>query len=553
MYKLILVDDEHEVREGILKKIQWEKYGFSIVGEAENGREALELAEKTIPDVVITDIKMPFMDGIKLSEELRKRFPLTKVIILTGFDEFEYAQKAIRLNVVEYALKPIAADELVEILLKVKNLIDEERASKEDITALKDYYVKSLPILREKFLTTLVTSKLQYEEIKEKAQNYNLDIIGDGFVVSIVSLDYNFSKITQQKDREKELSKAYGEVDEKELVKVSILNMCNEIVIKNELGSVFFHEDRVVILTVLKQENSEQIISRTMSVLEEIRLSAERYLKSTVTIGVGTAISDITDINESYKSAVSALDYRIILGKNRIIWIEDIEPHIGEKIIFDELKERALSSGIKVGTTEEIIEIIDNLFKEIIYIKGTFKDYQIYLMEILTTITKVAKNSNVDIDDIFGRDYNLFIELYKFNDIQKVKNWIKDISLKLSNYITRDRQDTVKLMVKQAKDYAKEKYSDSEITINKVCDHLHISPTYFSHIFKRDTKTTFINYLTQLRMEAAMELLRTTDKKTFEIAERVGYSEPNYFSYSFKKNFGISPSEYRNNYKKTLK
>lgn len=547
MYKLILVDDEQEVREGILKKVEWEKYGFDIVGQAENGREALEIAERTDPDVVITDIKMPFMDGIRLSEELSKRFPTTKVIILTGFDEFEYAQKAVKLNVVEYVLKPVSANELVEILSRVKLLIDEEKAKKEDINTLKEYYVKSLPILREKFMTTLITNKLHRSEIMEKAQSYNLDLNGNGFMVSVVSLDYNLS--SAEDEEYKELNEVSSEPNEMELIKVSALNLCSEIAAKNELGIVFLQDDKIVVIAVSKQALVEQFVGKTLNSLEEIRTSAEKYLKSTVTIGIGTVCSEVNEISISYKAALSALDYRIVLGSNRTIFIEDIEPKAVEKVTFDELKERALTSSIKVGTEAEIGETIDNLFKEVIEIKASIKDYQIYLLEILTTITKIAKNSNVDMDDIFGNNYNFFVELYKFNDINEVKSWVKDIALKLSNYITKDRQDTVKLIVRQAKDYAKDNYNDSEITINKICEHLHISPTYFSLIFKRETKTTFINYLTKIRMEAAKELLRTTDKKTFEIAEKVGYSEPNYFSYSFKKNFGISPSEYRNSHK----
>ena len=150
MYKLILVDDEEEVRKGIIQKIKWEQYGFELVGEAENGREALEMAEKFTPDVVITDIKMPFMDGLQLSEELKKRFPTIKIIILTGFDKFEYAQKAVNLNVVEYALKPVSSKEFIEVLLRVKAQIDEEMLRKKDMQALEEYYVKELAYFERK-------------------------------------------------------------------------------------------------------------------------------------------------------------------------------------------------------------------------------------------------------------------------------------------------------------------------------------------------------------------------------------------------------------------
>ena len=176
MYKLILVDDEEEVRKGIIQKINWKQYGFELVGEAENGRDALDIAEKVTPDVVITDIKMPFMEGLELSLQLRKRFPTIKIIILTGFDKFEYAQKAVNLNVVEYVLKPVSSKELIKVLLRVKAQIDEEMLKKEDMETLQEYYVKSLPILKEKFLTYLITSKLSRSEIQEKCKNYNINL-----------------------------------------------------------------------------------------------------------------------------------------------------------------------------------------------------------------------------------------------------------------------------------------------------------------------------------------------------------------------------------------
>lgn len=189
MYKLILVDDEEEVRKGMLRKIDWAGYGFEIAGEAENGYEALTVAEKTPPDVVVTDIKMPFMDGIELSEALSKKYPTVKIIILTGFDEFEYAQKAINLNVVEYILKPIASKEFTELLDKVKKGLDEEIAQKENVEALRKHYEESLPILREKFLSSLITSRLTDAEFLEKNNSYATGINGDAYLVSVVSND----------------------------------------------------------------------------------------------------------------------------------------------------------------------------------------------------------------------------------------------------------------------------------------------------------------------------------------------------------------------------
>lgn len=542
MYKLILVDDEEEVRKGILKKIEWEKYGFTIVGEAENGREALEIAEKTMPDLVITDIKMPFMDGINLSKALREKFPTTKIVIITGFDEFEYAQKAIKLNVTEYMLKPISSVEVGEMLTKIKQQIDKETEQKKDISLLMEYYRQSFPILKEKFLSSLITSKIDEKEIHDNFIKYSINLNGNIFVISVISVDSNNSS-----DKLKNKNEAISEYDEKELLRFAALNITNEIVDKYEGNTTFFHNNNIVIISSFHEDIRDNIIEKLSKILEEIRQSVQKYLKITVTIGVGTTNTDISQINSSYENALSALDYRLVMGNNRIILLSDIEPQCEEPVIFDELKEHALISAMKVGAEEEIEKTIIKIFEDISEVKTSFKDYQIYLMEILTAILKVAKSSNVDMENVFGKNFNIFIELYKFNDLISVKQWITDICIKVMKHIVTERQDTCTMLVNKAKEYIKENYNDCDMTINKVCNYLHLSPTYFSFIFKKETKATFINYLTKFRMDIAKELLKTTNMKTFEIAERIGYSEANYFSYCFKKNFGVSPSEFRNN------
>lgn len=188
MYKLILAEDEEDVREGIIAQIDWEKYGFELVEQAENGREAAEVVDRLLPDVVVTDIQMPFMNGLQLAEWIRSRHPNTKIIILTGFDEFEYAQKAIKLQIDEYILKPFSSQELIDVLLKVRAVIEAEIAEKENVYVLSEHYRKSLPVLREQFLSSLVSRRLPLKEISDKSSEYSIDLNGRQFQVSLLAL-----------------------------------------------------------------------------------------------------------------------------------------------------------------------------------------------------------------------------------------------------------------------------------------------------------------------------------------------------------------------------
>ncbi|MCP3775105.1 response regulator [Paenibacillus sp. MZ04-78.2] len=542
MYKLMLVEDEEDVREGILREIDWARHGFEVIETAENGQEAAELFERQVPDVVVTDIRMPFMDGLQLAAWIRQRHEATKIVILTGFDEFEYAQKAVKLHIDEYVLKPYSAQELIDVLVKIKHRIDEEAAEKENVQTLQEHYRRSLPVLREVFLASLVARKLPRREIEEKCRSYNLELAADAYVVSVISMDTGDSEETEGAAE----ASLKGSKDT-ELKRFAVLNIAEEIVEKHRLGRVFLHNDTLVLLTVAGQgtEGEASALKKTLTALEDIRQSIAKYLKFTVTIGVGTVCGELTNVSYSYKDAVLALDYRGILGGNRIICIDDVETRFVEKLRFDELKEHALIRCLKVGTPQEIQETVDGLFHGIGETQVSFKDYQIYLMELLTAILKAAKDANVDLDAVLGTDFVPFAELHKFTSLQEAKSRIFGLCTNIMNSIASQRQYTYKSLVEQAIDYTKRHYHETDISIQKVCGHLHISAGYFSSIFKKEAKMTFVNYLMHIRMEAAKELLRTTDLKAFEIAERVGYAEPNYFSFSFRKHVGVSPKEYR--------
>jgi len=534
MYKLLLVDDEADVREGLMQEINWGEEGFEVVGIAENGKEALELIEKYMPDVVVTDIKMPFMDGMQLSEAVRKQYPTTKIIILTGFDEFEYAQKAIKLHIDEYVLKPFSAQDLLQAIDKVKEKIAEEIAEKENIHALQEHYRESLPVLREVFLASLINRVLPESEIREKASNYQIDLDGKHYLLCTISMDHPGEHAR------------FSLTKEKELLLFAILNITEEVISRDHRAIVFIHQDRVVILMIFNEGKQQDLLVNTLPVLEEIRLSVEKYLRHTVTVGVGTLCRELTEIPYSYEGSISALDYRLILGNNRVICIDDVEERSEDQLRFDELKEQALIRCLKVGTLSELKEIVEELCSDIAHAHVSIKDCQIYLLEILTTILKVAKSANLNVDEILGSSVHLFAEINKFHTLREASDWIIGVCTKIMNSIANERQSSYKHLVEKAIAYTKEHFHESDISINKVCSHLHISTGYFSSIFKKETKMTFVSYLMQIRMEAAKEYLRTTDLKAFEIAEKVGYADPNYFSFSFRKMCGMSPKEYKN-------
>lgn len=559
MYTVLVAEDEFEVREAIVSGTDWAGLGFRVAESAENGQEAWELFAKGPPDLLLTDIRMPFMDGLQLAERVKRQYPGTRVIILSGYDEFEYAQRALKLSVDEYVLKPFSSQDLAHVLAKVRAGMDQEAAEKRDVEQLREHYRRSLPVLRENFLATLMMRPLKRKELEEKSALYDIRLAGVSFQVAVLSLDAAGPREQGQagpgqteaalgNSTPKEQTSAAISEDQ-ELLLFASLNIAEEIAEARKLGRVFLHQGQVVLLTIAQEGDAQEVSAATLAAAEEIRQAIERYLKQTVTIGIGVVIREPAGLSYSYKDAVLALDYRVILGGNRVISIADVEQRHVEKMRFDELKEQSLVRCLKTGTAEELKEIVEGLFQGVAEAPVSVKEYQLYLMEIVTAVLRAAKDADADLDDLFGEHMATLAELYRFRTLAEAKGWLLGICTRLMGSIAVVRQSALHNLVEEAIAYTRANYGDSELSINKVCGRLHISAGYFSSIFKKETKLTFVAYLLHIRMEAAKELLRTTDLRALEIAEKVGYAEPNYFSFSFKKHVGMSPKEYRSSIK----
>lgn len=535
LYKILLVDDEEEIRRGIIRRIKWEELGFTVGGEAENGVEALDLMDKVAPDLVITDIKMPFMDGIKLAENIHYRYPNTRVIILSGFDDFEYAREAMKLGVMRYILKPINGIEMNELLRELKLMLDEEIESKRNITMLRQNYKKSLPLLKERFLNRWVEEYVSVQQIDESLEELDL-VLGDGELgVSVIRLD------GIGKDEED-----IRIIKNESLMKLALLNICEEIVRIEKLGVLFMRRNEVVLITGLLEDEKPKSSVRLYRGLEQIRIAIQKYLGATVTIGVGISCEEWSVLYKSYLSALAALEYTITVGHNKIIYIEDIEPSNMNEVMLEEHDERALLTAIKLGQKDAIADVITQMLKAIDGMYVSLRDYQIYIVGVFASMMKLGHSMAIDMGQILPQDVNFFGTLSKLHTKEDIRQWLTTVCLKMVEALDCKRISCKNELIDKALYYIHEWYTDEELSAEMVCNELHISTNYFSSLFKKEMKMTFSAYLTDVRIEKAKELLRTTDKKAIEVGSAVGYPEGHYFSYVFKKTTGVAPTEYRN-------
>ena len=531
LYKIMLVDDEEEVRTSIIKKINWEANGFEVVGDAENGRDALEKIENLEPNVIITDIRMPYMDGLALTESLRQRFPSIKVIIFSGFDDFTYAKEAIRLGVTEYILKPVNVDELTEILKKVRAKLDEEIESARNIDSLRESYKASLPVLREQFLNKLIIKKGFYDEntIDGYLKEYGMNI-GDAnkWVVCAVNIELENAKINGELLKEKELIPIYV----KKFIEEKLTPYYRNVVFDS------VQDAEPVIIVAIDDENSQTGLT---NVMRDVCKSAKRVLGVGITVGIGRSSQTLSDISNSYKAAADAVGYKKIVGAEDVVYIHDMEPVSTGVLRLDEREEGELISAIKFGGEEKIEEAVNVLAARIDEVKVHSNQYQAYMMRILTSVMDLMQQYEISLSEL----ENYIETVSKMKDGESFKKWLVGICNNINLGMQQKRESTSKQIVKEAKDYILNNYTNPELSLEVICRHLHLSPAYFSSLFKKETGHTYINYLTDIRLNKAVELLNTTDEKTYMIAEKVGYLEQNYFSYVFKKKFGVSPTKYR--------
>ena len=535
LYSIILVDDEEEVRKSIIKQIDWESAGFQVVGDAENGEDALEKIEVLEPDVVLTDIRMPYMDGLTLAEKIRQRYPSTKVVIFSGYDDFEYAQKAIKLNVTEYILKPVNVEELTSILKRIKSNLDEEIEEKRNVSRLRENYRKSLPIIREQFFNDMVHRRLADDLIESKLREYDIPITGARKWI-IAAID-----VEKSDDRSKKTLSLH---EEEELIPISVMQIVREK-LKSYCRFSLFQSTAEAGMVVIAALDDDNTTTGLIDVLGDICKETKRILEVPVTIGIGHSVTGLSKIAGSYQSAVEALGYKAVVGSGITIYINDMEPVGSGKLEFDNSDESDFISAVKFGPDEKIEAVMVRISGKLESARVHYRQQQVYVFGVLNTVIQMIQQYDLNLEEILGGELEYLSVIDKLQKREEFGDWLLKTAHKMNQAINQERDITTRQVIQQAKQYIMDNYQNPDLSVEMICRHLHMSPAYFSTMFKKETGQAYIAYLTEIRLNKAVELLNKTDDKTYVIASKVGYQEQNYFSYVFKKKFGVSPTKFR--------
>lgn len=519
-YKVFLVEDEIVTREGIRDNVDWKANGFDYCGEAADGETALILLRTAKPDILITDIKMPFMDGLQLGKIVREHMPWIKIIILSGHDEFEYAKEAINIGVTEYLLKPITVQDMHKVLQKLGRQLDQERKEQENFQKMQGQLEENQALLRENLLLKVVTGAVNSTEAIEKGQSLGLDLIARCYLIVILKFEIG--------DRSEQFD--YDEYQK-------IQNIVSGLVGNNP--DIFLIKKDWKELVLLMKGNIPQYLEEESGLLlGSIKKEVERT-RYQLTIGVGAQKDRIADIYQSFIEAFVTIQKAADRGK------EGANQAV-EKAELLNVNKSAVETYLNCG----VIEDFEDFFNGYIQPLGetALKSYLIknYLfMDVVVATARLVNELGGDMDIVIPELNSIESILANIKTIQQLKDEISTLMLNAMTFRDSQTSSQHKKVIRQAKDYIAQHYMEPDLSLYEIASLVNLSSSHFSMVFSQETCQTFKEYLTTTRMNKAKELLRTTSLSSNDISFQVGFNDPHYFSYVFKKNNGVSPTDFR--------
>ncbi|WP_194542967.1 response regulator [Paenibacillus sp. JZ16] len=526
---LCIIDDIKSVVDG-LTAMNWEEQGIRVAGVSSNGEEGLKLINGLRPDLVITDIRMPIMDGLSMLRLLLEENPNCKVILISGYADFEYAQQAVQLGAFDFVVKPFTEEDMMSAVLRAKAEVMEERSKRISLREMENKLRESMPALRQEYFTLLVSHRTSWEEASERWEFLNIELDPHGFVVMLIEIDRFREQVAEQS------------VKEMELIRFSLLNIMQET-LAHYAHSVLFRARHDQYLAVLNVSGP----SSPIEIAEQCCRNIERFTKFTVSIGVGGRVEEISGLPDSYRQAHQALSHHLFTEGNAAIMHDDIHQSGRQEPLALEYKDElllALRSGNAVRTDAILSEISEALQKRI---SRQNPDYLLSLYDELAASAIRTLYEMVPYSEIQPM-------IQKFRTVQgtaglplaSLQRHLHALCTEGAELVRRNSLSEGQKVIYNAIGYIKGRLSE-DITVGECAAYVHLSASYFSSLFKQVTGMTVTQFITSERIQKA-RLLLVEGAQVQEVAAAVGYEERRYFSEMFKKITGQTPSDFRAGY-----
>ena len=531
MLKVFLAEDEFIIREGIKNNIDWQAHGYEFCGEASDGELAFPLIQKTRPDILITDIKMPFVDGLALSRLVKKELPETEIIILSGYEEFDYAKEAIQIGVARYLLKPINGETLLQEIDSVAEIILDKQKEKE----IREKYQREMEenSLRDQMnlFQHLVTGDCSMEELLSVADKLDLKIMAPWY--SIVLL-----KIQSMKHDYEEYSGSIVVVDER----IAKLAEPEHVLIFDRAleGRAF----------LFKADSEDELLAYQKEYLGDVKEVLSGYANLRYFGGIGTPVNRLREIPASFEDASHAFAHRYLVAESCILdssllmqeGAAENEDFRISAVNPEQIDRTKMQEFLRTGDLDEVVYFVDEFFGKLDGGAMKSRIFRQYItMDAYFSIVDFLKGLGLQKDEIEAPDQDSSI----LQDEKSAMDYIVRIMEKALVLREKKASSRYEDVVSEVIHYIENNYAQEELSLNLLASHVNFSPNHLSMIFSQQTGQTLIRYLTDYRMNRAKELLRCSSKKSSVISMEVGYKDPHYFSYLFKKTQGMTPTQYR--------
>ena len=534
--KVFLVEDEMVIRRGIKNSIDWEKEGYIFCGEASDGELAYPMIIKEKPDILITDIRMPFMDGLELCKLVKEELPNIKILILSGYDEFDYAKEAIRLGVTEYLLKPISSGKLLEALNGVSESIRREKEDKDLVRKYMEEMRENTEHEKQKFFEQMIAGNLSMADALETGKKYEMNLSAGMYNLLL----FRFTLGEENRKSGELLGEAEYAIKK----------------LTERLEYVFeFQRDVEGWAFLLMADNEEQMSERVKELSKDLEEIMKNYSTITYFGGIGQPVARLRELEESFREAERALAARFTMELNRIISVEDIRMAQNVDTLDDieitsfgeiEKTRTMLEKFLNNGAEDAIDEFVDVYINELPEenLKSVLMRQYIIMDAYIVMMSFCEKIEGIE-GEMQAQSEELKNSMKTIQTLEEIKNYIRMLLKKIIGVRDTISGRRYSDIIEIAKDQIRKTYMSDEISLNTIAAEVGMSPSYFSSIFSKEMGKTFVEYLTEIRMDRAKELLMCSSMKTSEIGYEVGYKDPHYFSYIFKKTQNCTPKEFR--------
>ena len=540
--KVLIVDDDAFARNELKNMIDWEENGFTLCGEASNGYIAIDLLEKTCPDILITDISMPAMDGIELIEHVKSSFPNTLVIALSGYDDFDYVRQSMVKGAKDYILKHrLNKNVLLDLLNKLCNDILEQREAHKEKELEQNKFSSNRLLKRQNFVRQLIKGDFpDIKTISNTISDLELNIDVRRNILLVMEIDDYYL-----------MEESYS-LEEMRSYKNTILDISRQALLEWGKGEIF-HVDRgrfLFILSLGTMVSSHSIYTRVVEIIGDVRKGIKNFLNLTACFAISKIYDEIIHTNKIYEEALNALMDKFYNGKDKIFTVDAITNINNVFISLTIEDEKNIALILNSSDKTKVIDYIDGIFERIIEHKASYKSVQMICAELIIIVNKIIKEYGLDSSFIYRDNEIPYSRIQKYDNIDDVRKWILDIYAKLASLLEEcGIVDRYGIHTQNAIKFINNNFN-KDISLDDTAKHIGVSSSYLSRTFKDDCGKGFNEYLNMVRVGKAKLYLNNEEIKLKSIIYKVGFNNYNYFFKVFKNITGMTPVEYRNKHRK---